>query len=389
MSKKKNFLFIAIMVVLLVAFPFLLEKLLHTPSQFGFVDGNNHSEWVGYYSSYISGLITLLGVYWTIQFTQEQNQGIIKEENKRFATQLRLENYPLVEIKASTIKRENISSPSIIYYKRQNDNEPKKLLIKFEIKNKGKSIISQASLIFPDNSSELVIINNGLEPNETGSVNVILTALSEKRNEDEAFIFDIHYEDIFYNQYKASFSLDVDERLEELKTTQLDKPIFIKVGNIEEQSLPRSLGYIENSIPCDEEKQKYQDLVYEDIYNEVKENLEEKLEKINVSLSQLIAMDKKQMGSKVNISKNGEIYNVERAIFLRVESPIHKIYFKIAKCDAVFEVDFKKKVWSLKEFEVDKNNSALNAFQRRRLKRAVRKYKKGKDIERVPAEEME
>ena len=95
------------------------------------------------------------------------------------------------------------------------------------------------------------------------------------------------------------------------------------------------------------------------------------------------------MGSKVNISKNGEIYNVERAIFLRVESPIHKIYFKIAKCDAVFEVDFKKKVWSLKEFEVDKNNSALNAFQRRRLKRAVRKYKKGKDIERVPAEEME
>ena len=82
MSKKKNFLFIAIMVVLLVAFPFLLEKLLHTPSQFGFVDGNNHSEWVGYYSSYISGLITLLGVYWTIQFTQEQNQGIIKEENK-------------------------------------------------------------------------------------------------------------------------------------------------------------------------------------------------------------------------------------------------------------------------------------------------------------------
>ena len=197
LSRKIKFLFIAIMVVLLVAFPFLLEKLLHTPSQFGFVDGNNHSEWVGYYSSYISGLITLLGVYWTIQFTQEQNQGIIKEENKRFATQLRLENYPLVEIKASTIKRENISSPSIIYYKRQNDNEPKKLLIKFEIKNKGKSIISQASLIFPDNSSELVIINNGLEPNETGSVNVILTALSEKRNEDEAFIFDIHYEDIF------------------------------------------------------------------------------------------------------------------------------------------------------------------------------------------------
>lgn len=389
MSKRSNFLFIVIMVVLLVAFPFFLEKLLHTPSQFGFVDGNNYSEWVGYYSSYISGLITLLGVYWTIRFTQEQNQETAKEENKRFATQLRLENYPIFDLQITSGDKKE--SGAEICYKSQVDC-PIELPLKFKIENTGQTMISSALIEFPGNDECVELIKNPLFPHNQKSTYLFLKVpLSEL--EKGSIYFYVYFQDILRNRYKSWYTFELKNNNLEFSADniRLQEVIFEKAGNIDQQSTIAQYKHIdedsfkEKKISIEKEN-RYS--LYWEVINKIKKHLDKKVLNMDIKISKLIDADKKNFGCRpCEKEVKNQVYSVNADVYLAFFLESLNMYFKIAKCNVVFEVDFKKKTWKLKDFKVDKEDSALNAFQRLQLKFATNKFKDNNEFEGAQAEE--
>lgn len=87
--KNKIFLLI-ILAILFLAVPYLVNFIVLTPSSIGFITPDEQETWIGFYGSLSGGVLTLLGVRWTIKYTnavrkedQEKHEEEIKKEYEK------------------------------------------------------------------------------------------------------------------------------------------------------------------------------------------------------------------------------------------------------------------------------------------------------------------
>lgn len=76
MKNKRLFLFSLIIIFFVV--PVIINFIVSTPSLFGFITVDKQDIWIGFYGSVLGGILTLLGVAWTIKHTDS-----IREEDRR------------------------------------------------------------------------------------------------------------------------------------------------------------------------------------------------------------------------------------------------------------------------------------------------------------------
>lgn len=86
--KKRRVLVLFVILTILFIIPPFINYIASTPSIFGYISLNEKDAWIGFYGAIIGGLLTLLGVWWTISYTessrkkdQERHQ---KEQEKEF-----------------------------------------------------------------------------------------------------------------------------------------------------------------------------------------------------------------------------------------------------------------------------------------------------------------
>ena len=80
MRYKYKVLFIIVASSLIV--PPLLNLIISIPSPFGFISLNEKSTWINFYGAIIGGSLTLVGVWWTISYTEMMRQKDQKEREK-------------------------------------------------------------------------------------------------------------------------------------------------------------------------------------------------------------------------------------------------------------------------------------------------------------------
>lgn len=54
--------------------PLIVNYIIKTPSKFGFINEVNMSAWISFYGSVVGGLLTLVGVVYTINKQDEFNK---------------------------------------------------------------------------------------------------------------------------------------------------------------------------------------------------------------------------------------------------------------------------------------------------------------------------
>ena len=86
MTKKIILLFISV-VVLFWGLPYLVNFIVLTPSPVGFITPDKQETWISFYGSLLGGILTLLGVGWTINYTNS----IRKEDQKKHDEEIRKE----------------------------------------------------------------------------------------------------------------------------------------------------------------------------------------------------------------------------------------------------------------------------------------------------------
>lgn len=79
---KNKFIVLLISVFLLFFVPPFVSFIVSTPSLFGFVLADEKSEWINLYGSIIGGALTLVGVGWTISYTESTRKRDQKNHEK-------------------------------------------------------------------------------------------------------------------------------------------------------------------------------------------------------------------------------------------------------------------------------------------------------------------
>ncbi|MCR0158501.1 CidA/LrgA family protein [[Clostridium] innocuum] len=79
---KNKFIVLLISVFLLFFVPPFVSFIVSTPSLFGFILADEKSEWINLYGSIIGGALTLVGVGWTISYTESTRKRDQKNHEK-------------------------------------------------------------------------------------------------------------------------------------------------------------------------------------------------------------------------------------------------------------------------------------------------------------------
>lgn len=81
---KKNFLkFIGAVIIFFLVVPPIINFWVTTPSPIGFIDNDKQDVWIGFYAALIGGGMTLLGVAWTIRYTEKnRKEDLLKREQE-------------------------------------------------------------------------------------------------------------------------------------------------------------------------------------------------------------------------------------------------------------------------------------------------------------------
>lgn len=79
---KNKFIVLLISVFLLFFVPPFVSFIVSTPSLFGFILADEKSEWINFYGSIIGGALTLVGVGWTISYTESTRKRDQKNHEK-------------------------------------------------------------------------------------------------------------------------------------------------------------------------------------------------------------------------------------------------------------------------------------------------------------------
>ena len=87
LKKNKRFLFVLLFIFLWIIVPPLINLMLKAktiffPNFFGFVNSENFDAWVGFYGDIIGGVITLIGVAWTIVDQNKKREDDLKNALK-------------------------------------------------------------------------------------------------------------------------------------------------------------------------------------------------------------------------------------------------------------------------------------------------------------------
>lgn len=86
MKKRILVLFVILTIVFLI--PPFVNYIVSIPSIFGYIPLNEKDTWIGFYGSVIGGSLTLLGVWWTISYTEstwkKDQENHKKEQEKEF-----------------------------------------------------------------------------------------------------------------------------------------------------------------------------------------------------------------------------------------------------------------------------------------------------------------
>lgn len=106
---KKIILVLLVILTIVFFLPPFVNYIVSTPSIFGYIPLNEKDTWIGFYGAIIGGLLTLLGVGWSISYTerarkkdQENHERERKEElnrrDEKFKNDLSVRYKPILDI---------------------------------------------------------------------------------------------------------------------------------------------------------------------------------------------------------------------------------------------------------------------------------------------------
>lgn len=94
---KKRFIAIIIAITLIII-PFFVNAFIELESDYWKMISEHKDAWISYYGSVIGGSLTLVGVWWTINYNQQEQEKIRIEQEQQKKEDFRLQHLPFLTV---------------------------------------------------------------------------------------------------------------------------------------------------------------------------------------------------------------------------------------------------------------------------------------------------
>lgn len=197
-----------ISVILLLTMPLIVNYIIKTPSKFGFINEVNISAWISFYGSVVVGLLTLVGVVYTINKQDEFNKldKIAQDDlNEKNAI---MEYFPNFNFSYSSEIIDTKSFTKLCVSQDVCDEFAGVIIIKNVGTNNAKNLRIQCINKNEDYKSEFIFLNNGyVLRNEEYYIKVFLRSLSNVRS--IPIDLNVYFEDSICHEYKICIECEI------------------------------------------------------------------------------------------------------------------------------------------------------------------------------------
>lgn len=208
MKKNSIIKMLVISIFFLLTMPLIVNYIIKTPSKFGFINEVNMSAWISFYGSVVGGLLTLVGVVYTINKQDEFNKldKIAQDDlNEKNAI---MEYFPNFNFSYSNEISDSKSFTELCTSRDVCDDFAGVIIIKNVGSNNAKNLRIQCINKNENYKSELISLNNGyVLRNEEYCIKVFLKYLSIFTS--IPIDLNVYFEDSICHEYKVCIECEL------------------------------------------------------------------------------------------------------------------------------------------------------------------------------------
>lgn len=262
---KKNSIIKMLLVSIIVLFtiPLIVNYIIKTPSKFGFINEVNISAWISFYGSVVGGLLTLVGVVYTINKQDEFNKldKIAQDDlNEKNAI---MEYFPNFNFSYSNEISDSKSFTELCTSRDVCDDFAGVIIIKNVGSNNAKNLRIQCINKNENYKSELISLNNGyVVRNEEYYIKIFLKSLSNLS--PIPIDLNIYFEDSICHEYKICIVCETMRTYDNWQLSLLDsnkyEAVLIRTKFLSKESIESTdYEHCHNKLNFDQYDQMFYD----------------------------------------------------------------------------------------------------------------------------------